>query len=473
MKNKTLINFFSSGIQAIAVQVLGVVFFYIISLYLSKNDFGLISWANAVSIFATTVLSFGLEQIVVRRVASSSSSDWAAAAYLWHALIGSTITLLLLFCMYNFMSEPSSAIKYLLWFFIAQSVIYIGVPLKQYLNAKEIFTPYAIIAFFSNVCKVGLVLMLVYIQRLTINNVAYILIICAGIEFVSLIIYIINKTDFHFLVKITAYKKLLKEAAPQYLSVLFDSSLSRMDWILLGVLSTKAITADYSFAYRAYEIARLPLLVIAPLIMPKFARLLSSRNGLDTDKQSQISSFFTIEMFLSIIITLVLNILWSPFIDHVTNGKYGFSNSIEFMILSLCIPLQFFMNLLWTLCFTSRMYKPISIITVVSAIGNIFMNLILIPLYKGEGAALAYFFTTLFQLIGYYILVRKHIMSFPIISFGILLVIGVIVYFVSSHIGQSVILQVLLAVVLFTLISVALKQITKNHISILQLYLKR
>ncbi|WP_432326498.1 hypothetical protein ACRQ5D_21230 [Mucilaginibacter sp. P25] len=72
--------------QALALQVLGSIFFYIISVYLSKDSFGAISWMNALSIFVTTILGFGLEQVVIRRIAASQRSDWAAAAFLFHSL---------------------------------------------------------------------------------------------------------------------------------------------------------------------------------------------------------------------------------------------------------------------------------------------------------------------------------------------------------------------------------------------------
>jgi len=88
VKNKLLVKIFSSGLQAISVQILGGVFFYFISIYISKDEFGIISWTNAVSVFLTTILGFGLEQVVVRRIAASKRSDWAAAAFFIHSIAG-------------------------------------------------------------------------------------------------------------------------------------------------------------------------------------------------------------------------------------------------------------------------------------------------------------------------------------------------------------------------------------------------
>jgi O-antigen/teichoic acid export membrane protein len=98
-----------------------------------------------------------------------------------------------------------------------------------------------------------------------------------------LIIYLVAKTSFSFKFYFKAYTKLLKESSSQYISVIFDISLSRMDWILLGVMTTSSVLADYSFAYRAYELARLPMLIIAPLILPRFARLLASGYKIDIE----------------------------------------------------------------------------------------------------------------------------------------------------------------------------------------------
>ena len=91
MESTTKGKFFSSAVQAFAVQILGVLFFYITSITLSKNDFGLFSWSNAIALTIVTLLSCGLEQVVVRRVAASKSSDWAASAYFFHALVSAIV----------------------------------------------------------------------------------------------------------------------------------------------------------------------------------------------------------------------------------------------------------------------------------------------------------------------------------------------------------------------------------------------
>ena len=463
-KDRLRTKVFSSGLQAISVQVLGAFFFYFISVYLSKNDFGIISWTNAVSILITAVLGFGLEQVVVRRVAASRQSDWAASAFFIHSVAGFSITFLLLLLLNSAMGTKTGLYKQMPWFFLAQGLIFIGVPLKQFLNAKEKFTPYGIIAIISNAGKIVAAWLLLRGDNLYIST-ALIILICAGVfELTGLLIYLLAKTSFSFKFRFSAYVKLIKESSAQYLSVIFDMSLSRMDWILLGIMTSSSVLADYSFAYRAYELSRLPMLIMAPIILPRFARLLAGNGRIDAEHQKYISSFNVAELFFAALIPLILNILWAPVVSLITHGKYGGSNSLQFLILSLCIPLQFFINLLWSISFAGKKYKSVSTITVICAITNVCLNLILITKFNGLGAAIAFFTTALLQAILYYRLVNRQIMAVSLRPILFFTGEAVIIYFVVTRINVHFMLQLVIAITLYLLTTLITRQITRQHI---------
>jgi O-antigen/teichoic acid export membrane protein len=445
--------------QAIAVQVIGSLFFYFTSVYLSKSDFGTISWMNAVCLLITAFLGFGLEQIVIRRVATSSLSDWAASAFLLHSVAGFAITFLLLLLL----RSTTASIGFLPWFFLAQGIIYIGIPLKSFLNAKEQFTPYGIIAIVSNVCKIIAVFFLLHINRLNLLAVINILIATAVFEWLCLIFYLITQTDFSFKFRVSAYTKLLKEALPQYVSVIFDIGLSRMDWILLGIMSTNIVLADYSFAYRAFELSRLPIVVISAIILPRLARLMSVHNNADSSKQQLINSFVRVELFFAMLIPLTLNILWAPLITLITKGKYGSTNAVQFAILSMCIPLQFFINVLWSISFGAKKYKQVSGITISSAIINIILNLVFIPQMGGVGAAIAFLLATLIQAGLYYKLVNKSMMSIAIGPAIIFITTAIAVYAVTSLIHVHYLIQLIIAISAYLCILVLLRQINRQH----------
>lgn len=449
--------------QAIAIQVIGTTFFYIISVYLSKESFGIISWVNAVSVFITTLLGFGLEQVVIRRIAASNRSNWAAAAFFIHSIIGSVITFLLLLLVSTLIKINAATSQFLPWFFAAQCLIYIGIPLKQFLNAKEKFTPYGIIAIISNSSKIIAVWFLIRSHTLDTYTVAIIMIIAAAFELICLLIYLLTKTDLHFKFRFSAYRKLLKESSAQYLSVIFDMSLSRIDWILLGILTTSTILADYSFAYRAFELAKLPMVIIAQLILPRLAKLIANKQG--NSSQQLINSLNIAEMFFAMMIPLLLNILWVPVVNSITAGKYGTTNALQFFILSLCIPLQFFINLLWSLSFAAKKYKPVAGITIGCAVANIALNLVFIPKHDGVGASIAFLATTIIQAGLYYKFVYKRVMPVsirPILLFG---GIASVIYYGVISIHIHFLLQLLIAAAGYIIIAVASGQLNKQHVS--------
>lgn len=425
------------------------------------------------SMFLVTLLSFGMEQVVVRRIAASNSSNWAAAAYLFHTFACSLITTLFLFVLGFFISD-NSIYHFLPLFFAAQSLIFIATPLKQFLNAKEKFTPYAIIALISNGGKVLLLFTLLKCNALSVQSVSYIFIAFGLFELVALLVYVLSQRslDFKLRFKFSAYGKLIKESFPQFLSVIFDSSLSRVDWILLGILSTKAATADYSFAYRAYELLKLPLVILGPVILVKYSKLMSG-NGFTKQKSYETGRFLAIEIFISVIILLVANVCWSPLIDSLTKGKYGTSNSMIFLAISLCLPLQFAINLFWTVCFSAKKYRQIARITFVTAIINLALNIILIPRYGGMGAAGAYLVANLLQAVAYFNLTRRLEYNISMTALLVLPALGVCMYLLSVWITPIPALQLIIAIILFTAVSFILKQVQKKDVEILASYLKK
>ncbi|MGN6397432.1 MAG: oligosaccharide flippase family protein [Mucilaginibacter sp.] len=463
-KNKLFIKLFSSGLQALSVQVLGSIFFYIVSVYISKDDFGIISWTNAVSIFITTILGVGLEQVVIRRIAASQRSDWAAAAYFTHSFIGFGATFVFLLLVEKITGSKSELYNNLPWFFLAQGLIFTALPLKQFLNAKERFAPYGVISVISNIGKIAAALLLVKNGQLYLNTVLIILICTSAIELISLLVFVLTKTCFSFSFRFSAYARLVKESLAQYIAVIFDISLSRMDWILLGIMATGSVLADYSFAYRAYELARLPMLIIAPIILPRFSRLLSINNKVDIEYEIYIQSFNRSEQFLAAGIPLVLNIIWSPLLQIITKGKYGESNSAEFLILSVCIPLQFFINFLWSLAFGAKKYKSVSLITVACAVTNIFLNVALIPKFGGAGAATAFFATTILQAGLYFRLVRNEIIKLSLLPNVLFIAEAALCYLLTSMLHIHFLLQLTAAVALYLLIAVFTGLISKQHV---------
>ena len=387
----------------------------------------------------------------MRRVALNNTSDWAASAYFLHTAIGSIVSFIVMTGVLLIIGSDRMTLRMLPWVFAMQCFIFMATPFRQYLNAKEKFATYGLVSFVSNLIKIGVVLYLAPLYKLDVRA----------------------KFDLSFSFKFSAYKKLIKESSAQYMAVLFDSSLSRMDWILLGLISAQMALADYSFAYRAYEMMRLPIMIIGPVILPRFARMLSTGSHISYEKRHEIQQFLKIEIVFAAFIILVLNLLWVPIVGSFTADKYGESNQLIFMLLSLCLPLHFAINLFWTLVFSAKKYRYITIATVITAVLNIVFNLALIPFLGGVGGAAAYVAATLVQAIVYSYFVRRKVMRCDLSPLVIVIVITAGAYFAAVLLTQNIFLQIVIAVSIFSGLIIVLKQLGKEQLNILRSYLQR
>src|SRR5450432_3355213 len=149
------------------------------------------------------------------------------------------------------------------------------------------------------------------------------------------------------------YLNLLKESLPQAGVVIFTSAIGRFDWILLGIISTEVILAEYSFAFKIFEVSTLPLLVVAPILIPRLTRMFHNASHTPSPKEMHdLTILLRFEMIISSFVAMMLNILWIPVIDFITHGKYGTVNKYTILILSIAMPFIYINNLLWTITFT-------------------------------------------------------------------------------------------------------------------------
>jgi O-antigen/teichoic acid export membrane protein len=196
--------------------------------------------------------------------------------------------------------------------------------------------------------------------------------------------------------------------------ILFDSALARIDWIVLGLIKGPGATAEYSFAYKIYEVSRLPMLVLAPVILPKFVRYFNDPGGLSAAKKDELNLLLKLETAVAVIIPLFFVVTWTPLMDWVTAGKYGAVDAPIYLLLSFCVPITYFVNFLWTMAFAQHQLKQTFYITLIVSLLNLGLNLWLIPLMSKQGAAIAFVISSFVQLLLYKSIVNQRQLSVPL-----------------------------------------------------------
>lgn len=439
--------------------MIGLVVFYITSRYLNKDDFGNLNWLTAIGSTIIAVASFGIDLVLVKRIAKSQSAYESVNAHFFHTLfVGFGLVLVIYFFGFYFTKSTHFNTLFLL-VFINLAIANISNTFKLCLNGFEAFKHLAIITVTLNLLKlIGLVFLLLAFS-FSVHQIVLMYIVASFIELI-LASYFANQQFTQMIqpkARFKFYLELIKESLPQFGVVLFDSALSRMDWILMGLISTLLATAEYSFAYRIFELSRLPILIIAPILLTRFSKLLGTGNQLSDEKQREINVFLQFGLFLSMLIPICTVSAWSPLIDSLTDNKYGRVNEINYMILAICVPFHFLINFLWTLGFVQSQSKQIMFITIFTSLLNVVLNSILIKSYGAMGASVSFLISTLIQLLLYFIFIHHSMLQFKLKGNLMLFLLAIFSIILAKLFTVHYIIQTFIAISFYILVSLVTK----------------
>ena len=382
-----LVNLSANTLQLIINQLSGLVIFYILSVSLDKKSFGEINLALALLLASFNILSFGIDQVSVRKIATGENRQKVISLYLIHVFITGFAFYGLLLLGRGLLPSHIGTYNLLLLIGIGKLAIYFSMVFKQSAIGMERFKLLARMSVITNIVRSCAFLILAFLHLITLNTVVIIFISGDVLELLAGCYFFKRETGLPTAISWNkgAYISLIKESIPQLGVVVITSALARFDWIFIGIVVSAIKLAEYSFAYKVFELSTLPLLAIAPILIPWFSRIF--KEGEPNIARLQLLA--RMEIIVATFTVLLLNICWTPAIDLLTHGKYGAVNERTLFILSLCIPLQYLCNFFWTIYFAKGQLKLILKAFILTFLVTITGDIILIPLYKNEGAAIA------------------------------------------------------------------------------------
>lgn len=467
MQSKLFKDVSASSVQVLINHVLGTVVLLIISISLPKGDYGEFNWSFAVFTFAYSLLSLRLEQIVVKRSAIEKDSSKIMTLYLMHVLISGVGFYLLLLLLKLLSPSFFTSHNLLMMAGISQLLSFISSPFKQVANGKERFDFLAVMSSVNNLARVILLTIGMIFTSISTERVLIIFIVSSFLEIAACFFIIKTKMKIPFYKQagLHDYILLLKESLPQIGSAVLMAGITRIDWIFLGFFSTSVIVAEYSFAYRVYELSPFPLFIIAPVLLTRFSKYFAGNDKSSLlHKKKELSLLIRVEMIVATMIPMILNIIWAPLIDFLTSNKYGSSNQDIFLILSFCIPFQYISNIIWSAHFAKNSLSLILKITTVTFLIVLAGDILFIPKYGAKAAALVFLAAMLIEYFNYMrsselSKVKESWLS-PLICIAAAACSGIAgVYFFDS-----ISLRLLLALMLFFLLLVATRQFRKSDI---------
>ncbi len=410
MKRKLLSDISASSMQVIINQLCGLLVFYILSTQLTKNSFGELNWTLAVMLTVFSILSFGIDQVMVKKIAGEENSHATLAAYSMHVIVTGLLFYLLMTVVYFIFPAFFSIHNFLLLLGAGKVLLFFSSPYKQLANGMEQFRPLLLMSTVSNMVRAVLLLLLFVASKINMQFVLFVFVAGDVAEFIACLL--VTKYRLHMPLfpkwNKTAYISLVKESLPQMGVVLFTSALSRFDWIFLGLFCNTIILANYSFAYKVFEVSTVPLLIIAPILIPRFTKIFKQPGNEYAAKKQLLHALLRYEIIIACVVALVLNIIWVPAVDFITQNKYGAVNRWTILLLSASMPFLYFNNFLWTISFARGDLKPILRIFFICFIVNIAGILAAVPFFSAEGAAAAYLLSVMVQSALFYHYHRSH-----------------------------------------------------------------
>ena len=452
MKKNILQDISASTFQVVINQAFGLFVFIITSRYLQKEAFGEMNWSLAVLTFISTILSLRLEQIVVRKVAAGDDASKMLTLFAGHSFFAGILFYGLLLIAHFIFPVFFSSHNLLLILAISQLISFFSLPYKQIANGREQFGLLAIMSSVANIVKLaGLAACMIW-SVLTIEEVVLVYIIAATCELLVCMYIIHVRLHVHISSMYTFkdYLSLLHESLPQLGMVALNAAIARFDWILLGIFSTAIITAEYSFAYKVFELCPLPMLILGPVLLSRFSKYFSTNAEASlSGKKKEIGFYIRCAMLAATFLPLILNISWVPLADLLSNGKYGAVNKTTFLLLSLSLPFQYMNNLLWTIEFSQNRLGLIFRITAITCAVIVVGDFLMIPGFHAKGAAIIYLLATIVEYLVYlrYSFIARFKESWqPLLLFtgaAVLAGIG------AMRLGDNISAQLIIAVLLY------------------------
>ena len=364
-----------------------------IARYFTVSEFGKLGFVTSFIAYFSIVIDFGFDIYGIREVAKSPADGKS----IFNQIINVKLFLgLLTFILISITSVffPSGEIKYL-YLLYGLTIISTSINFSWYFKAIEKMGIILKAKIFSSL------IFLILILSLTITFDS-ILIIPVALFIAQLVEFIIYKKHFREKLKINfskiwyRVKSLFAETFLIGLSSFFILVYYNLDMIMLGYYKGDSEVGIYNAAYKIFLIFIIPLQLILTAFFPK----LSQNKPSKTKAFKSLFYSYSLSLFISsVILFFVLFYFSSEIIQVVFGLKYSDAykplSLLSLNVLAIGINIIFGNPLIaWG---QQRKYIiPIGF----GAITNILLNIILIPKFSYNGAALATLFSEVAVFIG-------------------------------------------------------------------------
>lgn len=355
--------------------------------YLGPSQFGLLNYAFALTAILSLLSTLGLEQIIIRDLVKDSTIKNVTLGTSFVLKLSGSLFSIVLSILIASLIRPGEPITVLIVGIIASGTLFQSSDIIDLFFKSQVEAKYPVLAksipfILINIIKIILI----------INNaplVAFAWTALAELAFGALGLVIAYRLTGHHIKEwkfnYNRAKELLGESWPLLLSGIAVLIYMRIDQIMLGQIVGDTSVGYYSAALKLSEVwYTIPIAIMnsaTPIITKSFL--------IDINQYHlRLQKLFNLMTLIGLTLAIPTTFLAPSIIQIIYGKEYLISASI----LSIHIWSSIFIG--WGLLkdmilVTQGLVKIILITTIVGAICNVLLNLILIPNYFGVGAAWA------------------------------------------------------------------------------------
>lgn len=369
--------------KVVTTVVLSLVSIRLITGYLGKEGFGDYATVLAFFAFFSAIADLGIGSITAREISKEGADEKSILGRVASLRIVSSVVIFAVVpLILPFFSYPNP-VKIGIW--IASGTIVFS-SFSLFLNGifqKNIaMDRIAMVEFFGKIVQVIAVFGVVSLD-LGFLGIASTLVI--SLSFNAALAYFLSRkyVVFRFVADIPFWKRFLHDSLPLGGSALITFFYFKMDTILLSILQGSAAVGTYGVAYKVMENLTFFPALLAGLILPILSRAISS----DPRKFRDIADT-TFRVFSIIALPIALGgVFFATQIIDIVSGP-EFHDSVPILrLLVISLIFIFFGNFFNMILIVGNRQRDLMKTLAFVAIGNVIVNLLVIPRFSSLGAA--------------------------------------------------------------------------------------
>ncbi len=392
---KIAYNVFFNATAKVISTILALVAIGFITRYLGKEGFGDYATVLAFFSFFSALADLGLYSISAREISRVGADE--------EKIMGNVFVMRIIFSLAVFLLAPviiiffpySQEIKIGIMFSAAAFLFSSSYMVLNGIFQKNLAMDKVMMAeLLGKITQVGFIILAIK-KDWGFMAIIFSLVLCMLVNFILVFLLSRRYLKFKLRMDFSYWKKFVRMSLPLGISVVITFLYFKMDTILLSLIKSSADVGIYNAAYKIIEnITFFPAMIIG-LILPLMSRYIFTER-----KKFESISNKTFKIFCLLTVPLIIGALFLA--EEIINliGGAGFIESANVLrVLIFALAFIFFGHFFNSVLIAGNLQKKLMKVLAFCAAFNIGANLMVIPHYSYNGAAVTSVFTEMLVVI--------------------------------------------------------------------------